>query len=232
MTLRGGRAAGAFLALAALMLSACTSQAVPAASGAGAAKSDAHGGDHGPQPSGVRPRPEIPTDWPKGKRIVMHVTPSLDKSYVVACDLPVPALTYIQWGHLVTIAIDRGAVSAFRRDGSGRTQLDRLDLLADDVDRLSEALALPPASVPRNFGELYHVLVTKGIRLVTSEDALRAAGVTRSQLDPVVEVLRPEDFRKLMSDLDALLPYDDIGPQHSIFEHTPGREGSQGSGHP
>ena len=211
-----GRAASALLALAALVLYACASQASPAAS------PDAHGGDHGPQPEGVRPRPDIPTDWPHGKRIVMHVTPSLDKSYVVACDMPVPALTFIERGHFVTIAVDRAAITAFRRDAEGKTQLDRLALLDEDLDRLADALHVSTGNVPKNFGDLYRVLAAKGVRVVTSDGALRAAGVTRGQLDPVVEVLSVQDFNKILGDLDALLPYDDIGPLHSIFVHTPG----------
>jgi len=217
-----GRAAGAIVALAALAISACASQGTPAGN-VGAASPDAHGGDHGPQPEGVRPRPDIPTDWPRGKRIVMHVTPSLDQSYVVACDLPVPALTYIERGHFVTIAVDRAAITAFRRDAEGKTQLDRLALLDEDLDRLSDALRVPTGSVPKNFGDLYRVLAAKGVRVVTSDGAMRAAGVTRSQLDPVVEVLSVGDFNKILGDLDALLPYDDIGPLHSIFVHTPGQ---------
>lgn len=220
------------MTLAALALSACASQAAPAANGAGAASPDAHGGDHGQQPQGVRPRPEIPTDWPKGKRIVMHVTPSLDQSYVVACDMPVPALTYIERGHFVTIAVDRAAITAFRRDGEGKTQLDRLALLDEDLDRLADALHVPTGNVPKSFGDLYRVLATKGVRVVTSDSVLRVAGVTRSQLDPVVEVLSVAEFNKVLGDLDALLPYDDIGPLHSIFEHAPGRETGHGSGRP
>ncbi len=224
-----GRAAAL---LAALVLSACSGQAVPGPTGGGAANVDEHGGDHGPQPQSVRPRPEIPTDWPAGKRIVMHVTPSLDQSYVVACDLPVPALTYIEHGHSVTIAVDRSAITAFRRDAEGRTQLDRLALLDSDLDRLADALRVPTNSVPKNFGDLYRVLRTRGVRIVTSDAALRAAGVTRGQLDPVIQVLPVAEFNRILSDLDALLPYDDIGPVHSIFEHTTGQEsGHGGEGH-
>src|SRR5581483_7774664 len=69
----------------------------------------------GPTP---RPRADIPEDWPAGKRIVMQVTPSLNESYTVACDLPVPALTYLSRGQHVTILIDSSAVTAFRRDAA------------------------------------------------------------------------------------------------------------------
>jgi len=72
----------------------------------------------------------------------------------------------------------------------------------------------------------------KGVCIVMGDNVLRAAGVTRGQLDPAVEVLRAEDFNKVLGDLDALLPYDDIGPLHSIFAHTPGQDSGHGSGHP
>ncbi len=162
----------------------------------------------------------------------MHVTPSLDQSFVAACDLPIPALTYIQWGHYVTIAVDRDAITAFRRDAAGRTQLDRLELLPEDVERLGEVRALAPGPVPKTFGDLYRLLKTEGVRIVTGEHVLRAAGVSRGQLDPIVEVLRPDEFGRLLSDLDALLPYDDISPQHSIFVHTPGGDHAPSSPHP
>jgi hypothetical protein len=211
------------LALASVVAVACAPQ------------SHGRAGDvHADSPVGeaARPRPEIPTDWPKGKRIVMHVTPSLDKSYVVACDMPVPALTYIERGHFVTIAVDRAAITAFRRDADGKTPLDRLALLDEDLDRLADALHVPTPNVPKTFGDLYRMLAAKGVRIVTGDNVLRAAGVTRAQLDPGVDVLRAEDFSKLLGDLDALLPYDDVTPFESIFNHRPGQESGHPSGHP
>ena len=177
----------------------------------------------------VRPRPEIPVDWPKGKRIVMHVTPSLQKSYVVACDVPVPALTYLQRGHQVLIAVDSEAVTAFRRDRDGKTPLDRLDLLEEDLDELSHMLGVPRSAVPKNFGELYRALSGKGIRVVASESALRALGVRPDELDPVVKVVGADEYRRIMTNLDALLPYDDTHPFESIFVHRPNHTSG---GHP
>lgn len=214
------------MTLAALLVSACAPAASPAASaGAAVVSAGGHGDDHGPQPAGVRPRPDIPGDWPKGKRIVMQVTPSLEKSYVVACDVPIPALTYVAWGHQVTIAIDGNAITAFRRDPTGKSPLDRLELLDSDVEGLAGFLGVPEKSVPKDFGELYRTLgSTRGIRIVTSEGVMRAAGVTRSQLDPAVEILSDKDYQRVLVDLDAFLPYDDVQPQQtSIFEHTPKR---------
>lgn len=225
-----GRAAGVLVTLAALALSACAGAAAPAPSHP-AQPAGAHNDDHGPQPEGVRPRPDIPRDWARGKRIVMQVTPSLEKSFVVACDLPVPALTYVSWGHRVTVAVDGQAITAFRRDGSGRTPLDKLELLDSDVDGLIGFLGVPQRNVPKNFGELYRTLAARGVRLVTGESVMRGAGVTRSQLDPVVEILSDPDYQHVLGDLDALLPYDDIGPQHSIFDHAPGGP-VPGGGHP
>src|SRR5207302_7259675 len=126
---------------------------------------------------GPRPRPEIPADWPGGKRIVMHVTPSLDRSFVAACDLPVPALTYLRRGHQLTILVDGDAVTAYRRDASNRTPLDKLDLLDADLDELSSWLGVPRSDVPTNFGALYRELARRGIRIVANEDALRAFGI-------------------------------------------------------
>ncbi|MBM2810201.1 MAG: hypothetical protein HW416_960 [Chloroflexi bacterium] len=151
----------------------------------------------------------------------MHVTPSLDQSYAVACDTPAPALTYAARGHNLTVVIDEGAVTAFRRDASGTTPLDRLDLLEDDFDELGTVLGLPRAELPKNFGALYRTFATRGIRLVANEDAVRAANIRPEELDPAVQVVTGEEVRKLLSDLDAFLPYDDIGPMHPIFSHRP-----------
>lgn len=169
----------------------------------------------------MRPRPEIPADWPKGKRIVMHVTPSLQQSYVVACDMPVPALTYLQRGHQVVIAVDSEAVTAFRRDREGKTPLDRLDLLEEDLEELAHMLRVPSSAVPKNFGDLYRVLAGKGIRLVANENALQVLGIRPDELDPAVRVVGSDEFRRIMTDLDALLPYDDTSPLESIFVHKP-----------
>lgn len=169
----------------------------------------------------IRRRPEIPADWPSGKRIVMHITPSLQQSYVVACDVPVPALTYLQRGHQVIIAVDSEAITAFRRDHEGKTSLDRLDLLEDDLEELAQMLRIPLSAVPKNFGELYRVLSGKGIRLVANKGALRVLGIQPDELDPAVRVVGSDEFRRIMTDLDALLPYDDTSPLESIFAHRP-----------
>lgn len=151
----------------------------------------------------------------------MHVTPSLDRSYVVACDLPVPALTYLSRGHQISILLDEDAVTAFRRDGTGKTPLDRLDLLEEDYDQLADFLGVPRAALPQDFGALYRVMVERGVRLLANEEALRAHRVRTDDLDPAVVVVSGAEARHLMSDLDALLPYDNIGPMHSIFRHIP-----------
>lgn len=168
-----------------------------------------------------RPRPEIPSGWPPGKRIVMHVTPSLDRSYVVACEMPVPALTYLMRGHQVTIIVDQDAVTAFRRDAAGKTPLDRLELLRDDTDELAHFVGLPRAGLPEDFGGLYRLLAGRGIRLVANGDALRSLGIRPEEMDPALTVVSGDEVRRLTSDLDALLPYDEIGPMHSIFRHRP-----------
>lgn len=165
-------------------------------------------------------RPEIPADWPAGKRIVMHVTPSLEQSYVVACDLPVPAWNYLHRGHQVTIALDGEAVTAFRRNASATTPLDRLVILRQDVDDLAALLDVPLPSAPKSYGDLFRFLSSHGVRLVANEDALRARGIKSTELDPSVRTVSGAEFRQIMSDLDALLPFDDIGvPHHSMFQH-------------
>lgn len=199
-----GSCAGGLLVLG-LALAGCTGLE-PAAPGA----------DH--PPAHARARPEIPTDWPAGKRIVMHVTPSLKQSYVVACDLPIPAWNYSHRGHLVTIALDADSVSAFRKDGSGRSPLDRLEILKVDLDDLADFLDEPLRSSPKTYGELFRYLNSHGIRLVANQDALRARNIPASEMDPMVTIVSGADFKKLMSDVDALLPFDDLAvPHHPLF---------------
>ncbi len=199
----------AFVLLAAICLAACGPLSTQPAASSGSAVTHA------------RPRPEIPTDWPAGKRIVMHVTPSLKQSYVLACDLPVPAWNYLHRGHQVTIAVDGEAVTAFRRNSAGKTPLDELSVLREDVDDLATLLEVPLPSAPKSYGDLFRFLAGKGVRVVANEDALRARGIKAAELDPVVTVVSGAEFRRLMSDLDALLPYDDIAvPHHSLFQHS------------
>jgi predicted peroxiredoxin len=148
----------------------------------------------------------------------MHVTPSLKESYVVACDLPVPALTYIQRGHHVVIAVDQQAITAFRRDAAGKTPLDRTEILPEDLDDLPSFLAVGRSDVPKNFGDLYRILVSKGAVLVADEATVRAQGIDSAELDPVLKVISSDEFRKIITDNDTLLPYDEIGmPHHSLF---------------
>ncbi len=197
-TLAGALAAGIFLA-------ACAAPSSPQASGGGS-------------PGHARARPEIPVDWPPGKRVVMHVTPSLFQSYVVACDLPVPAWNYLHRGHEVTVAVDADAVTAFRRDGSGKTPLDRLSILPEDVDDLAAFLDVALPRVPKNYGDLYRFLAQGGVRIVANGDALAARRIKPAELDPIVTVVSGAELRRMMSDLDALVPYDDIAvPHHSLF---------------
>ena len=191
--------------LGALLIAACSGPA-PAAPG--------------PQdPAGhARPRPEIPTDWPAGKRIVMHATPSLKQSYVVACDLPIPAWNYQNRGHRVTIALDADAVTAFRRDSAGKTPLDRLDILKVDLEDLADFLEVPLRATPRTYGELFRHLAGHGIRIIANEDALKARGIKPAEMDPMVTVVSGNEFKRLMSDVDALVPFDDLAvPHHPLF---------------
>jgi len=163
-------------------------------------------------------RPQIPADWPAGKRIVMHVTPSLKQSYLLACDTPIPAWNYLHRGHRVTIALDADAVTAFRRDGSGRTPLDRLEILREDLDDLSDLLDVPLGTTPRTYGELFRFLSSSGVRIVASADVLRAHGIKPAELDPMVAVLGGAEFNALLQDVDALLPYEEVAvPHHSLF---------------
>jgi predicted peroxiredoxin len=166
-----------------------------------------------------RPRPEIPSDWPPGKRIVMFVTPSLKQSYVAACDLPVPAWNYVSKGYKVTIAVDRDAVTLFQRDSTGKTPLDRLDILRGDLDDLSSLLEVPLPQVPRNYGDLFRFLAAKGVPIVVNEDSLKQRHIPPSQIDPVAQVLPAAEFKKVITQqVDAFLPYEEIGvPHHSIF---------------
>jgi hypothetical protein len=168
--------------------------------------------------TGMATRPQIPADWPPGKRIVMHVTPSLKQSYVLACDTPIPAWNFLHRGHRVTIALDADAVTAFRRDGSGRTPLDRLDILREDLDDLSGLLDVPLGATPHTYGELFRFLSSKGVRIVANADALRARGIRPGELDPMVAVVGSAEFRALLQDVDAMLPYEEIAvPHHSLF---------------
>ncbi len=150
----------------------------------------------------------------------MHVTPSLKQSYVLACDLPIPAWNYSHRGHQVTIAVDGDAVTAFQRNSSATTPLDRLAILREDVDDLALLLDVPLPRVPKSYGDLFRFLSASGVRIVANEDALRARRIAPTALDPVVTAMSGAEFRRLMSDLDALLPYDDIAiPHHSLFGH-------------
>ncbi len=163
-------------------------------------------------------RPQIPADWPPGKRIVMHVTPSLKQSYVLACDTPIPAWNYLHRGHRVTIALDADAVGAFRRDGSGRTPLDRLAILREDLDDLSDLLDVPLGATPHTYGELFRFLSSSGVRIVASVDVLRSHGIKDAEMDPMVTVVSAADFKALLQDVDALLPYEEVAvPHHSLF---------------
>ena len=167
---------------------------------------------------GMAARPQIPADWPPGKRIVMHVTPSLKQSYVLACDTPIPAWNYLHRGHRVIIALDADAVTAFRRDGSGRTPLDRLEILREDLDDLSDLLEVPLGATPHTYGELFRFLSSSGVRIVASGDVLRAHGIKPAELDPMVAVVSGADFKALLQDVDALLPYEEVAvPHHSLF---------------
>ncbi len=167
---------------------------------------------------GMAARPQIPADWPPGKRIVMHVTPALKQSYVLACDTPIPAWNFLHRGHRVTIALDADAVTAFRRDGSGRTPLDRLDILREDFDDLSDLLDVPLGATPHTYGELFRFLSGSGVRIVANADALSARGIRRADLDPMVTVVGGAEFKALLQDVDALLPYEEVAvPHHSLF---------------
>jgi predicted peroxiredoxin len=148
----------------------------------------------------------------------MRVTPSLKQSYLLACDMPIPAWNLLQRGHRVTIAVDADAVTAFRRDGSGRTPLDRLQILREDLDDLSDLLDVPLGATPRTYGELFRFLTSKGVRIVANADALRARGIRPGELDPMVAVVGSAEFRALLQDVDALLPYEEVAvPHHSLF---------------
>jgi hypothetical protein len=199
--------AAGLLVLVTFILAGCGGEAEPAASG-----------EHDHAAGHARPRPEIPDDWPKGKRIVMHVTPSLKQSYVVACDLPIPAWNYQHHGHYVTIALDSDAVTALRRDGSGKTPLDRLEILKEDLDELRDYLNAPLDASPKNYGELFRYLSSHGVGFVANGDALRARNIQPSEMDPMVTVVSGPDFKKLLSDVDAMLPFDDLAvPHHPLF---------------
>lgn len=184
-------------------------------------------GDKGPvavakvaAPSRARPstRPDIPDDWSPGKRIVMRVTPSLAQSYTLSCEVPIPAWDYLKRGHRVTILVDSEAVTAFRRDGSGKTPLDRLDLLEDDLDEMAALLKLRRPAIPKSFGDLFRFLASKGVRIVANGEALRALRIEPSELDPIVSILDGSEVQKLTTDLDALLPYEEIGvPFEPLF---------------
>jgi predicted peroxiredoxin len=148
----------------------------------------------------------------------MHVTPSLKQSYVVACDLPIPAWNYLHRGHQVTIAVDTDAVTAFRRDSSGKTPLDRLEILKEDLNELSDFLDAPLGASPKTYGALFRYLRSHGVGLVANQEALRVRKIAPSEMDPMITVVTGADFKKLMSDVDALLPFDDLAvPHHPLF---------------
>ena len=148
----------------------------------------------------------------------MHVTPSLKQSYLLACDTPVPAWNYLHRGHRVTMALDADAVTAFRRDGSGRTPLDRLAILREDLDDLSDLLDVPLGATPHTYGELFRFLSSSGVRIVASGDVLHSHGIKPAEMDPMVTVVSGADFKALLQDVDALLPYEEVGvPHHSLF---------------
>lgn len=146
-------------------------------------------------------------DMPPGKRIVIQVTRSLTQSHVLACDVPVPAWNYLQRGHQVTIVVDAAAVTAFRRDSADKSPLDRIDMLRSDLDNLSALLEVPLPAIPKNFGELYRVLASRGIRIIANEDVLRALRIEPAELDTIVTVVSGAEVRKITTDLDVFLPY-------------------------
>jgi hypothetical protein len=137
----------------------------------------------------------------------MHVTSPLAQSHVVACDLLVPAWNYLNRGHHVTIVMDGEAVIAFRHDGTGKTQLDRVTILRSDLDDLAPLLEVPLPAVPKNFGELYRILAREGIRIVANEDVIQAFQIGPGELDPAVSLLDGSEVRRIMTNLDAFLPY-------------------------
>ncbi len=154
----------------------------------------------------VRTRPQI-YDMPPGKRIVIQVTRSFAQSHVLACDVPVPAWNYLRRGHQVTIVVDGAAVTAFRRDSTGKSPLDRVGMLPSDLDDLSALLEVPLPAVPKNFGELYRILASSGIPILANEDALQALRIEPAELDPVITVVRGAEVQRLITNLDAFLPY-------------------------
>jgi len=150
----------------------------------------------------------------------MHATPSLKQSYVVACDLPIPAWNYQNRGHKVTIAVDADAVTAFRRDSAGKTPLDRLEILKVDLEDLSDLLEVPLRAAPRTYGELFHHLAGHGITIIVNEEALKTRGIKPAEMDPMVTVVSGAELKRIMSDVDALVPFDDLAvPHHSLFQH-------------
>ncbi len=53
---------------------------------------------------------------------------------------------------------------------------------------------------------------------MASGDVLRAHGIRPAELDPMVAVLGGAEFKALLEDVDALLPYEEIAvPHHSLF---------------
>jgi hypothetical protein len=118
----------------------------------------------------------------------------------------------------VTIALDADSVTAFRRDGSGKTPLDRLEILKEDLSELRDFLDAPLDASPKSYGELFRYLHNHGVGLVANEDALRARNIQPAEMDPAVTVISAEAFKRMLSDVDALLPFDDVAvPHHSLF---------------
>src|SRR5262249_35342846 len=137
-------------------------------------------------------------------------------------DMPVPAWNYLHRGHRVTIALDADAVTAFRRDGSGRTPLDRLEILREDLDDLSDLLDVPLGATPHTYGELFRFLSSSGVRIVASGAVVRVHGMRQAALDPMVAVLGGAEFKGLLQDVDALLPSEEVAvPHHSLFRGGP-----------
>src|SRR5262245_17601778 len=164
-----------------ILVCVCTMVCQPSQGQSGQASSSAAGA------TVSKERPEIPGDWPPGKRIVMFVTPSLKQSYVAACDLPVPAWNYVSRGYKVTIAVDRDAVTLFERDSAGKTPLDRLEILRSDYDDLAALLEVPLPEVPHNYGGLFRLLAARGVPIVVIEDTIVQHTIPPMRIDPVAK---------------------------------------------
>jgi len=103
--------------------------------------------------------------------------------------------------------MDGEAVTAFRHDGTGKTPLDRVAILRSDLDDLALLLEVPLSAVPKNFGELYRILASTGIPILANEEALRALRIEPGELDPVITVVSGAEAHRIITDLDAFLPY-------------------------